>query len=350
MRRYLAEIYILSTITILLFLLFVFTPAVMPFFLGACVSYLYHPVFEFLERKTGKKRVSAVLTVFFFIATLTIALVFVIPAVVQQVQSFLEFLPKLIAKLDEFIFRTMGKHIPKGFGFDASTVSSLARELYYRIGEIPIGNIIGRVFSGVFSAITITINAVLVPLIAYYFLVNASKIKQIYLLTAPSSIVSELKKLIENIHKSLSNYLIGQMLIAIFVGIYIAVGLTIVGIKYSFLIGFVTGLLNMIPYVGFFTGIVPSLLLAGFDNGTLTAVLGVLIVFLTEVGLENLLYPTVMSRATGVNPLLVLIAIFFGGYLGGVLGIVVAVPVAVMLLPIFESFKKKKESVKCLLE
>ena len=101
----------------------------------------------------------------------------------------------------------------------------------------------------------------------------------------------------------------------------------------------------MIPYVGFFSGLLPSLLLAVFDNGSLEAVLGVLAVFLTEAGLENLIYPLVMSRTTGVNPILIILFIFVGGYLGGFLGIVVAVPLAVILIPIFESFLDKKRGV-----
>ena len=134
------------------------------------------------------------------------------------------------------------------------------------------------------------------------------------------------------------------MLVATFVGIYIAAGLYLVGIKYALLIGFAAGDLNMIPYVGFFSGLIPSILLAIFDNGDLAYAVGVLIVFFTEVGIENFIYPIVMSKATGVNPLLVLLSIFIGGYLGGFLGIVIAVPVAVMVVPIFESFIEKKEN------
>jgi predicted PurR-regulated permease PerM len=135
------------------------------------------------------------------------------------------------------------------------------------------------------------------------------------------------------------------MTVATFVGFYIALGLYFVGIKYSFLIGFVAGVLNMIPYVGFFSGLIPSILLAIFDNGEFTYVVGVLIVFLTEIGIENLIYPIVMSRTTGINPLLVLLSIFIGGYYGGLLGIIIAVPVAVMIVPVFETFIEKKGAV-----
>jgi predicted PurR-regulated permease PerM len=269
----------------------------------------------------------------------------VLPTVVSQVQSFINYLPTLIERLDEFFYKSFGQHFLKLLHFDATTLQELVRGVYDKLGKIPIGDILSKLFSGVFSVITIIINAVLVPLLTYFFIINSRKIISLYIAVAPERIKEELRELLHKVHEALSSYLLGQLAVATFVGIYIAVGLYIVGIKYAFLIGFVAGVLNMIPYVGFFSGLIPSLLLAIFDNGSWGAVIGVLVVFLTEAGLENLIYPVIMSRTTGVNPLLILFSIFVGGYLGGFLGIVLAVPVAVMVVPIFDSFLQKKEGL-----
>ena len=345
MKKYLSEIYFIGTLAVLVLSLFLMQPAVMPFFLGSAFAYVSHPLFRFFSKVTNdRRRISAVLTLATVLWVIFIVLFIILPTVVSQVQSFIEFLPHLIKKVDTFIYRFFGEHFFKKFSTGTLTFQSILKGLYTQFGSMPIGNLIQRLFSGVFSAISITINAVLVPLITYYMLVNAEKMKELYLLLSPISIKDELRKLIDKVHDALSSYLIGQMFVALFVGIYIALGLYIVGIKYAFLIGFVAGVLNMIPYVGFFSGLIPSVLLAIFDNGTLTAVIGVLTVFLTEVGLENLIYPIIMSRTTGINPLLILFSIFVGGYLGGFLGIVIAVPIAVMVVPVFESFIEKKEN------
>ncbi len=344
MRRYLAEIYFLATLSFLLLSLFFLKPAVMPFFLGSALAYISHPLFSFYCGFFGeKRRISAVLTLLSIFLVLMVALLFVIPPVIAQVQSFVSYLPELTKKLDTFLYKFLGEHFFKKFNFNFETVQSILKSAYQQYGSLPIGNLIQRLFSGVFSIISVLINTVLVPLITYYLLVNAGSIKRLYVLASPAEIKEELELLIDKVHSSLSSYLIGQMLVATFVGVYIAVGLYFVGIKYSLLIGFVAGVLNMIPYVGFFSGLIPSMLLAIFDNGELAYVVGVLIVFLTEVGIENLIYPVVMSRTTGVNPLLILLSIFVGGYLGGLLGIIIAVPVAVMVVPVFESFIEKKE-------
>jgi len=342
--RYLTEIYLFSTILLLILLLFTLKPAVLPFFIAAALAYISNPIFEFFKRKTGGKvKLSAFLTLLTLLLFFFIALFIVLPTVISQVQSFINYLPTLGKKLDAFFYKYVGEHFFKKLHFGTDNLKEIIGSLYQQLGKIPIGNIISKLFSGVFSVISILINVVLVPFLTYYFLTNSKKLIEIYVALAPEKIKEELSNLLSKVHEALSSYLLGQLAVATFVGIYIAVGLYIVGIKYAFLIGFVAGVLNMIPYVGFFSGLIPSLLLAIFDNGSWGAVLGVLIVFLTEAGLENLIYPVIMSKTTGVNPLLILFSIFVGGYLGGFLGIVLAVPVAVIVVPIFDSFLQKKE-------
>ncbi len=346
MKKYLTELFFLSSLVFLIVVLFSMKAAIMPFFIGSAVAYVSYPLFEFFQNLTGeKRRISAVLTLLSILLLVLVALFIILPTVIAQVQSFVKFLPELMKRLDAFIYKFLGEHFLKKFNFDTSTLQTLIKSAYFQLGSLPVGNIIQRLFSGVFSVFNVLLNIVLVPLITYYLLVNARKIKELYLTIAPVNIRDELHVLLNKVHDSLSSYLIGQMAVATFVGFYVALGLYFVGIKYSFLIGFVSGVLNMVPYVGFFSGLIPSILLAIFDNGEFTYVVGVLIVFLTEVGIENLIYPIVMSRTTGINPLLVLLSIFIGGYYGGLLGIIIAVPVAVMIVPVFETFIEKKGAV-----
>ncbi len=347
MHRYLPEIYLTATVLLLVFLLFSLKSVFLPFFVASAFAYVFYPVFSFFRTLTGnRRRVSALLTILTMFLFFSFALFILIPAVIEQVQSFLNYLPVLMEKLDKFFSSFFGKHFSILHPLKFSNLREILDEIYSKLGTLPIANIISKLFSGVFSAISIVINLIIIPFLTYYFLLNSRGIVETYILLSPLSIQEEVEELLKKIHSSLSSYLLGQMAVALFVGIYISIGLLFVGIKYSLLIGFIAGLLNMIPYVGFFSGLIPSLLLAIFDNGTLEAFIGVLIVFLTEVGIENLVYPLIMSRTTGINPILILLSIFLGGYFGGFLGVVIGVPLAVILVPIFESFKEKKESLR----
>lgn len=342
MSKYLAEVYLFSTVFILLLLLFLLKPALLPFFIASVLAYVSLPIFDFFLQITRKRRISAILTILTLFLIFLVGLFVVLPTIIEQVQSFINYLPTLAHRLDSFFYSHFGKHWPIFHPLRIKNLAEFLQEIYSKLGTLPIGSIISKLFSGVFSVISVAINVIVVPFLTYYFLLDSKKILDIYISLSPESIQDELKRLLHKVHSSLSSYLVGQIAVATFVGTYIAVGLYFVGIRYSLLIGFISGVLNMIPYVGFFSGLLPSLLLAVFDNGSVEAVLGVLTVFLTEVGLENLIYPLVMSRTTGVNPILILLFIFLGGYLGGFLGIIVAVPLAVILIPIFESFLGKK--------
>jgi predicted PurR-regulated permease PerM len=318
--------------------------AIMPFFIGSATAYISYPIFKKLETVLKNRVISAVLTLSTICVLIAAVILIVLPTIVVEIESFFNYLPKLMEKIDVFLYKQLGEHFFEKLNFNITTFERIIKTIYLQIGQLPVGDIFQRLFSGFFSVFGIMLNIILVPLITYYFLVNASKIKELYLKIAPQEIREELGELLEKVHSALSNYLSGQFLVATFVGIYLSLGLYLVGIRYAFLIGFISGVLNMIPYVGFFSGLIPSILLAIFDNGELKYVVGVLIVFLTEVGIENLIYPIVMSKTTGINPLVVLLSILVGGYYGGILGIIIAVPVAVMIIPVFENFLRKKEN------
>ncbi len=337
MKEKLPEIYISASIFVLIALLFYMTSAVLPFFIGATIAYIFLPVYKALLSRLKSKTASGIVTITLSVLVFTAFLLIVVPSVVNQIQSLINALPELSAKFDKLMVRYLNKHYSSFL--TQKSLNSIVEKLYehFQSGSVILAFFAKRLFKGVFSIIMLAINAVVAPFSAYYFLTMGSDIVDAYVKLFPAKHRNKMRRLIREIDYSLRNYLVGQMLVALFVGIYIAAGLSLIGIRYGLLIGFVTGVLNMIPYVGFFSGLLPSFLLAIFDNGDMFHVVGVLIVFLSEVTLENIFYPLIMSRATGLNPLLILFAVFLGGALGGLLGVVVAVPLTVCLIPIYES-------------
>jgi len=346
-RNYFPEIFLFSSILILTFLLFALKPALLPFFIASAIAYVFHPVFSLFLNVFGSRRIAALLTVLCIFLLIGVVAFIILPAIVEQLQDFLKFLPVLIKKVDQWLYHFLGRHYFRLGHLNVKSFQKLIQDLYIKLsagGTFPFTNIAKRFFTGMFSIIGVAINIVVIPIITYYYLANGNRMRELYIRLSPKAFREETEKLFDRVHHSLSNYLLGQVIIAIFVGMYIAIGLTVVGIKYSFLIGTIAGILNMIPYVGFFSGFIPSILLAVFDNGDLYHILAVLIVFFSEAAIENMLYPAVMSRTTGVSPLLILFSIFVGGIYGGILGIVIAVPLVVMVVPIFMSFMEKRES------
>lgn len=127
----------------------------------------------------------------------------------------------------------------------------------------------------------------------------------------------------------------GQLIVAFLQGLLFAIGFSIVGLKYGFIIGLTLGFLNIIPYLGSIIGLGSALPLALFQaNGGWVKVAAVLIVFTVVQLIEGyILTPRIMGNRTGLHPMVIIVAIFFwGSALGGIMGMILAIPLTAFLV------------------
>jgi predicted PurR-regulated permease PerM len=136
----------------------------------------------------------------------------------------------------------------------------------------------------------------------------------------------------------------GQLIVAFLQGMLFAIGFSIVGLKYGFVIGLVLGFLNIIPYLGNLVGLATALPLALFqeDGGWLRVAL-VLVVFAIVQMIEGyLLTPKIMGDRTGLHPMVIIVAIFFWGTaLSGIMGMILAIPLTAFLVVFWRLLRDK---------
>jgi predicted PurR-regulated permease PerM len=136
----------------------------------------------------------------------------------------------------------------------------------------------------------------------------------------------------------------GQLVIAFLQGLLFAIGFSLVGLKYGFVIGLVLGFLNIIPYLGSIVGLGTALPLAFFQpGGGLTRVILVLVVFTVVQMIEGyLLTPKIMGDRTGLHPMVIILAIFFwGSALNGITGMILAIPLTAFLVVFWRLAREK---------
>lgn len=127
----------------------------------------------------------------------------------------------------------------------------------------------------------------------------------------------------------------GQMIIAFLQGLLFAIGFSLAGLKFGFVLGLVLGFLNIIPYLGNIVGLGIALPLAWFQQGGGPwTLLWVLIVFVAVQCIEGyLLTPRIMGDRTGLHPMAIIVAVFFwGSALDGILGMILAIPLTAFLV------------------
>ncbi len=136
----------------------------------------------------------------------------------------------------------------------------------------------------------------------------------------------------------------GQLIIAFLQGVLFAVGFSLAGLRYGFVIGLGLGFLNIIPYLGSIVGLSIALPVAYFqEGGGWDTLVWVLAVFAVVQLIEGyVLTPKIMGNRTGLHFMAIIVAVFFWGVaLGGILGMILAIPLTAFLVSFWRLAKEK---------
>lgn len=192
----------------------------------------------------------------------------------------------------------------------------------------------GGIMSGAAQAAGHALQAVsklfLAPLLAFYLLRDRRRIASTLTLLLPVRHRARAVRAAREMRRETANFLRGQLLLSAFVGILTAVGLLLTGTQGWLVLGLLMGVMELVPYIGPVIAGIPAVLLALQGGmGRALWVLGVLVAVQQLEG--GLLSPRLLSGATRLHPLLVLLAISTGGMLGGAMGMLLALPAVVSL-------------------
>ena len=138
--------------------------------------------------------------------------------------------------------------------------------------------------------------------------------------------------IIRDINAALSGFLRGQAIVCVLLGLFYAVGLSLVGLEFGLLIGLFIGLVSFVPYIGAIFGGILCLGLAILQFGALTPVIIVGVIFAVGQFLEgNILSPKFVGDNVNLHPVWILFALMAGGSLFGFTGVLIAVPIAAVV-------------------
>lgn len=136
----------------------------------------------------------------------------------------------------------------------------------------------------------------------------------------------------------------GQLLVAMLQGVLYAIGFSIVGLRYGFVIGILLGLLNIVPYLGAIIGLAVTIPLSLFQEGggVTLCVLTLLVIVIVQQIESWFLTPKIMGDRTGLHFMAIIVAIFFWGTaIGGILGMILAIPLTAFLTSFWRLAREK---------
>jgi predicted PurR-regulated permease PerM len=241
------------------------------------------------------------------------------PALSEQWIQFMDQLPKLIANVRgwlgivDFWLGQWGASLPAP---KPDQVEGLAG-----IASVLLGNAF-RITTGAVGAVLEVLGVLVV---AAYLVIDAREIGHTLVALLPVEYRATATRLAPAVLNRIGGYVRGQLVSSFFVGVLIAVALSIVGVKYALLIGALAAVLNIVPFVGATIATVLAVLSA-LNDGVVRAAITVPVMVACQTVEGKLLAPYFVGRATGLHALAVLVALLAGFRLGGLVGGLVAVP------------------------
>ncbi|MFN0107932.1 MAG: AI-2E family transporter [Blastocatellia bacterium] len=315
------------------FLIFVFVSGrivLVPMLISVALAYMLAPIVSWFEQRGWSRSSSTLLGITAVTLTVVLALIFVIPAVWNQLNQSYGQAQALVqdnARLDELLAKITQIN---------PQLSDLVKEQIQKSGgNIDVGRIaswIGRwLQTGLFKLIDLTsslVDYLLIPFFIYYLLADYRDMRDRVDRLIPPRFRTVTTDLIGQINTVLSSYVRNQLLIAVAMGGMYSVGFMIFRVPLGFTIGMLSGLLNFVPYLGTLIGMGLALFFVALDGAGFGRISGVLIVIAFVQSVEGYyLTPKLLGSRLDLHPMWVLVGLVIGGNLFGLLGIILAVPV-----------------------
>ncbi|SMP13575.1 Predicted PurR-regulated permease PerM [Laceyella tengchongensis] len=295
-----------------------------PFFIAMVISYLLHPIVNLLSHKGLSRSLSVLLIYTLFIASLVILTMKTVPILEEQIQELSEHLPQWSQKFQQMM-KEYNDHSSEllPYGVKQGIENSLGRL------ETKLTEHVEKMMSGLGTTINQLFLLFITPFLAFYMLKDIHSIERSFFSLFPKQRRRELVRLIRDMDQALGNYVRGQFLVCMVIGVLAYIGYLIVGVPYALLLAAMVAVFNIIPYLGPIFGAIPALFVALFHSPRM--LVGVVLVNLGVQVLEgNVISPQIVGRSLHLHPLAIIFALLVGGELGGVWGLILAVPVFAM--------------------
>lgn len=249
-------------------------------------------------------------------------LVGLIPPLVQQFRQVSAMFPAWLGWLEQRL--AQGQSFLQERGVNLSPV----RDEFFSTVSRYAGNAVSVLAGTAAQTVRTMSKLVLSPLIGFYLLRDRRQIASLLMLLLPVSWRARAVRAGREMRRETACFLRGQLLVSAFVGTLTAVGLMLIGTPGWLLLGLLMGVMELVPYIGPVLAGIPAVLMA-LQSGWTQALWTLLVLWTVQQVEGSFLSPRLLSGATRLHPLTVLLAISAGGIFSGTLGMLLALPIVV---------------------
>ena len=325
-----------------------------PFLMGILIAYLlYTPCKKienvFLKSKKLKKRARglSIITVY-IMAVLLLVIIFnvLIPVIANSVID-------LVSNFQNYYNITLSNF--EALPENSILKSDIVRELFNNLKNIDFREFINiekiaEYAKGAISVAGKIVDFFIAIVVSIYILLQRTEIlkfaRNFCKVTFKKDTYNNIRKYFNKTNEVFFNFLAGQLLDAVVVGVITSIAMSIIGVKYAVLLGFMIGLFNLIPYFGAIVAVVIAAIITLLTGGLTQAITLVVVTTVLQQIDANIINPKIMSASLKISPLLVIFSVSIGGAYFGVLGMFLGVPIITVIKVILTDYVDHKNQLK----
>lgn len=243
-------------------------------------------------------------------------------------------LPELQKMLSDKLFAIKALIFEKfGFKLKLDPVNFMMSKLELQ-GTSLLANI-PNIISGLFEWI------LLVPMFLYFFFMESRKFSQRFMEEIPNPIFEKTYVLFSQFNTKFGEYIMAKFVEATILGTIVTIGLIAIGFPYPFILGFIAGVTNILPYIGPVIGFVPPLLVALLSKDPNVSMWGMVLIYLIANLIDMILvFPLMVSKIVNLHPIVVVVSVIVGSQLGGIVGMIVIIPFIAFFKLLYKEINK----------
>ena len=320
----------------------------LPFFIAWFFAYLLYPVVKFIENKLHVKvrALSILLAMGAAIAIVGGVIWLIIPPMIDQFDKLGEVLTRWVHQTTHTNNLTM---LIKEWLQDNQT--TIERFLKSKDFSDALKTTMPKVFSVVSQTATVLMSIVasmITLLYMFFILLDYETLTANWVRIFPKKNRPFWSALMKDVERELNNYIRGQGMVALCMGIMFCIGFTIIGFPMAIVLGILIGIMDLVPYLHTFA-LIPTAFLAmlkAADTGQNFWVvfgLAVLVFCVVQVITDMVVTPKIMGKAMGLNPAILLLSLSIWGALLGFLGLIVALPLTTLLIAYWQRYVTREK-------
>ncbi|MCY7350105.1 MAG: AI-2E family transporter [Cytophagaceae bacterium] len=318
----------LIALTIIIVALYIGQDIWVPLALSVLLAVLLRPIEAWLARRGLHK----VLAISFSVLLAMLVLAGIAVLISTQISNFSDDWPKLQKNLTDF-YNDARRWVRREYN-----VNYKQQEQYIKQAQEQVGQSLQGGGGGLLSTIlgplgTLTLLPIYVFLLMYYRTMLLS-----FTITLFARRHSErVHEVLREIKTAIRSYMTGLLFEALVVGALTFGGLMALGVQYAVLLGVITALLNLIPYIGVLIASGLTILVAMANSGDANVILGIVALFAAVQFIDNnFLVPFIVASKVKVNALISILGVLLGGSIAGVSGMFLSIPTIAILKIIFD--------------